>query len=584
MSVLRAVVLVAFALLALSSARSWLRHRSRAAAWLALAFGFLAAGLVMSRLTPLLPTDVQVVIQRLARVAIVAFPYLLFRFTATLDPPRRATAVAAGVVTAGVLAASVAIPASPDPAPAWYLAYLIAAIGTWTWLSSWVVWRLWRAGQGMQPTVARTRLRTLGGAAAVLNLALVAAGIGGMGGGSAAIVAGTQVVAVASAGLFYLAFAPPLFVRSAWRLSDERALWRAESKLVASTTKAEVVEGMLPHISHLLGGGPALFLDKAGRAYSFGEVPAELGERLRSWTPERDGAALVDGVALLQLGNGRLGVAATPFTPLFADDELEFTIWLGTLVDLALERVELHDSEREARNRAEQLTSELEALVFGLTHDLRNPIVAVLGYLDCLTEDYGPRLDEEGRHFLSRLRTNAEYMDRLIGDLLELSRVGRVQEDRQSVDLGGVADEVAGVLREGHPRSTIVVGPMPEVMISPARARQLLTNLIANALVHSGRPDVTITVRGVESSHPGRACVTVTDDGRGVPEPYRTKVFGLFERLEHGDKDKGDGTGIGLAMCQRIVTHAGGHIWIADSDKGTDVRMELPLAALGVTR
>jgi signal transduction histidine kinase len=578
MEILRTLVAVAFVLAAAVAVRLWWQRRSAPAAWLAGAFTVLALGVVESRLTTFVPGGLAVVLERLARMAVVAFPYLLFRFGVAFHPlgprPRRA----AGVLAAALMALSALIPQpAGDDVPAWYAGYVLAVVVVWTLLSTWVVLLLWRSGRG-QATVARRRMRTLAVAAAVLNAALVGAGISATAGAPAPVPELIQSTALLSAGLFYVAFAPPPFVRAAWRRVDERALWKAERDLMAATTSTEVVTSMLPHISHLLGGGGALFVDRRGRQLSYGSPPPSLRDHLaRDDTPVGESVATSSYVTL-SLRSGRLGVAASQVTPLFGSEEVELAGWLGTLTDLAMNRAELYDLERQARARAEELTGELEALVYGISHDLRSPIVSVLGYLDCLDEDQGHRLDDEGLHFLARLRVNAEYMDRLIADLLELSRVGRVEEQPEPVELSSLAEEIAAELSRDHPAATIEVGGLPVVRMGQTRARQLLENLMANAVVHSGRPDVTVRVATVESNGSGEACIAVSDDGQGIPTPYRDKVFGLFERLESTDKDAGSGTGIGLAMCRRIVEQLGGRIWIADSDSGTDVRIQLPLA------
>lgn len=578
MEMLRVVVAAAFALLALLTARLWWQKRSRPTAWLAGSFGALALGLVSGRVVGLLPETVQFVLDRASRVVLLAFPYLLFRFTASLDPPRRGIRAVAATLAGALVTSSALVPSPPpDSRPAWYLVFVVGALLAWTFLSAWVVWRLWRSGE-RQAAVARRRMRTLAVAAAVLNLALIVAGATSTAGTPPVVVATIQSIALLSAVLFYLGFAPPGFVRAAWRSKDERALWRAESGLVAARTRDEVVRGLLPHISHLLGGGPVLFVDRFGEERTYGDPSARQRERLASTHPLLEGAQVGEDAVVLNLQAGRLGVASSPFTPLFGTEEIELTQWLGSLMDLALDRVELHERERRARAMAEQLTRELESLVYGITHDLRNPIVSILGYLDCLAEDHGDRLDEEGWHYLTRLRTNASYMDRLIADLLALSRIGRVSEDAETVDLTAVAEEVGEQLRESWPEATITIDRLPSVLINPARARQLLTNLLTNALVHGGRADIKVRVESVEAERNGLGCFAVIDNGRGIPEAYRGKVFGLFERLDHGDKSGDEGTGIGLAMCQRIAIQAGGSIWVAGSSGGADVRVQLPLA------
>ncbi|MEX0659785.1 MAG: HAMP domain-containing sensor histidine kinase [Egibacteraceae bacterium] len=569
MDVLQLAVAVAFMLLGLTAVRLWWRNRSPTTAWLAWTLGALGAALFTGRLAPLLPDDVGATLARLQRVLLVAFPYLLFRFTASFQPVSRRILAAAGVLAGAVLAVTVVVsaPATEGPPPTWYLLYVAGVLVMWTLLSSWVVWRLWRSSRS-QSNVARLRLRTLALAVAMLNLALVLAGLS-VPEAPPALTTTIQAGALISALLFYAAFAPPALLRQAWRRKDEQALWRAEGDLMAAVTSREIAASMLPHVSRMLGDRPVLLQDESGEEFSHGTIPDALRARLMARDEPGPGAVTkTDDLVILELRGGRLGVMVTPVTPLFGRDELELLGRLGTMMNLALTRSEAFDREKAARAQAEESAAELEALVYGLSHDLRRPIVSVLGYADCLAEDYGPVLEGDGAHFLARLRRNVEHMDELIGDLLQLSRVGKVDEEPQPVDLTAVVRHASEELARQHPEATLEVGVLPTVMMNPTRAHQLFANLLSNALVHSGRPDVTVRVS--PAGTPGG--VTVADNGRGIPTADREKVFGLFQRLNA----TGTGTGIGLAMCRRIVEHAAGRIWITDSDEGTHVRVELP--------
>jgi signal transduction histidine kinase len=114
--------------------------------------------------------------------------------------------------------------------------------------------------------------------------------------------------------------------------------------------------------------------------------------------------------------------------------------------------------------------------------------------------------------------------------------------------------------------------------MNAVRARQLFTNLVENAARHGGRPDVHIRVTA-RLDRRGWTEVSVADDGVGIPEPYRERVFGIFERLEARDSTT-VGTGMGLAICRKIVEQVGGEMRIAPADAGTDIRMTLPLASV----
>lgn len=230
--------------------------------------------------------------------------------------------------------------------------------------------------------------------------------------------------------------------------------------------------------------------------------------------------------------------------------------------------------ERLARVGAERANAELESFVYTVSHDLNSPLISVLGYIDLLESDHAASLPEEAAFFLERIKSSSSFMQSLIRDLLELSRVGRVQTEPDAVDLEHLFEEITEEVRGGHADVAVDVSPgLPRVLMNPVRARQLFANLVHNSVKYAGRPDVRIEVAG-EINGNGLVTLSVSDNGPGIPPDKRDQVFGVFERLESGQ----DGTGMGLAVCKRIVETSGGRIWIADSADGTDVRVSIPIA------
>jgi PAS domain S-box-containing protein len=229
--------------------------------------------------------------------------------------------------------------------------------------------------------------------------------------------------------------------------------------------------------------------------------------------------------------------------------------------------------ERLSRIGVERANSELESFVYTVSHDLNSPLISLLGYLELLEQDAGPVIPDEANFYIERMRASAVFMQSLIKDLLELSRVGRVQTEPEKVDLNEVIGDIASEMQTSNPQVTIQAGDIPPVTINPVRARQLFANLIGNAVKYAKRPDVRIRVTAEPNSN-GLVSLSVADNGPGIPEEYRDRVFGVFERLENSE----EGTGIGLAVCKRIVETNGGQIWIADSDEGTDMRLTVPAA------
>ena len=318
----------------------WRRNRGRAAAWLALTFGDLAAvvlaALALAELTP--AGLAGQLATKLLLAAIFLFPYLLFRFTAALDRPSRRTELVAGGLAGVMVAATLVLPAMPapgEPRPSWLAAYLAVVVAQWTVTSLIVAVRLWRAGRG-QPTAARRRMRGLSTGATGLSLVIVVAGVAPAAGSSALTLA-TDVVTTCSAVMFYLAFAPPVLLRNAWRQPEQAMLRSAMGELKTVTQDAEVADCLLPHVVGMVGGQGAALLDRSGTVLgSHGHTPGL-----------DDGPGGNEPSVRLALDSGWLLVWGNPYTPVFGRQELELLQALGSLADLALERVRVATRDAE---------------------------------------------------------------------------------------------------------------------------------------------------------------------------------------------------------------------------------------------
>jgi signal transduction histidine kinase len=571
--VLQWVQRVAFVGLALVCLRLWQRQRTPAAGWVAATFATLAVVVLVGAVTG---EDAKLPgwFAGLILATLVLFPYCLHRFmTALVDPPRwiRRAAVA---LTAGIIVWSFLLPPFPEPGgplTGWFRAYVAGLLVQWSVLSLSVSIRLWRAGRG-EAGLPRRRMRLLALAASGLNVALVLTAAAGGGAETPAIELTVEVLALAGAGLFFVAFAPPLPLRMLWRRREEAALRDAAEALSAATSIEVMTSGLLPHVAPIFGGNAALLADVAGTPLAVFGMELDEAEEIGRGLASQGTAQIQPGLLALPLRSGWLVVKATPYTPFFGRDELELLSSIGVFVDLASERARLFEGERQARVGLERANTELEAFLYSVSHDLKSPLVSLSGYLEYLTEDFGEALGPAGREYLDRMSANATYMQDLIQDLLELSRVGRIQMEPAQVDLQRLVAEIATEAERGHPGLHVEIHPLPSVLINPLRARQLFTNLLDNAANHGGRDDLHVRVTATETAD-GGVQVAVADDGIGVPAGYREKVFGVFERL---DGRRGKGTGIGLAICRKIAEHMGGRIWIAPSDEGADVRIELP--------
>jgi PAS domain S-box-containing protein len=213
-----------------------------------------------------------------------------------------------------------------------------------------------------------------------------------------------------------------------------------------------------------------------------------------------------------------------------------------------------------AKANAEHAIRELESFSYSVAHDLRAPLRAIDGFSQALFEDYGPRLDEEGRRYLVRVREAAQRMAQLIDDLLTLSRVTRTELRRSRIDLSALAATLLAELQrlEPHRRVELVIAPGVFADADPQLAAIALDNLLGNAWKFtSRRADARIEL-GVRSEA-GELTYFVRDNGAGFDMAYRDKLFGVFQRLH--TEIEFPGTGVGLATVARIAARHRGRIW-----------------------
>jgi signal transduction histidine kinase len=274
--------------------------------------------------------------------------------------------------------------------------------------------------------------------------------------------------------------------------------------------------------------------------------------------------------------HSRVVVERSAYTPVFGADEESLLRSLAGHLDMALGRIAAFEASEAARLDAQRAAERLHQLVYGISHDLKNPLVTVMGFAGLLAEE-ADGLSQDGRMFLSRIQASTGYMQRLIDDLLQLSRVGRTECDPTDVDLRQLVEDIGSDIQARYPGVSVACHDDATLRINPVRARQLLINLIENAARH-GRRDrlhVQVTARCRDD---GFVDLLVTDDGVGVPPEHREKVFGIFERLDGFSTDS-EGTGVGLTICRRIAEDLSGSIEILDSQVGTHVRVVLPRSA-----
>ena len=224
---------------------------------------------------------------------------------------------------------------------------------------------------------------------------------------------------------------------------------------------------------------------------------------------------------------------------------------------------------RLAQQALERTNAELAQFAYVASHDLSEPLRMVSSYLQLLRRRYHGQIDEDADEFIDFAVEGANRMRALIEDLLAYSRAGRGAEPRP-MDLGHVMADVLSSLAAAvaDARAQISVGPMPMVLGDRLSLAQLLQNLVANALKFRSGPRACVWIEA-ERVHDAMWRVTVADDGIGIDPRHRDRVFKMFQRLH--DREAFEGTGIGLAICRKIVERQGGEIRVDGREGGGSV-------------
>jgi PAS domain S-box-containing protein len=261
------------------------------------------------------------------------------------------------------------------------------------------------------------------------------------------------------------------------------------------------------------------------------------------------------------------------------DGSYRWLLWMATPVpDRGLVYATARDitERKEAEVALRQANAELEAFSYSVSHDLRAPLRAIDGFARTLTLDAAPTLGPENLRLLEVIRSSAKQMGQLIDDLLAFSRLSRKSLDAADVDLAALARAVVEEVRKagGRPGVEVVVAPLPPTRGDPAMLHQALFNLVDNAMKFTRHQPAARIEIGTRAEN-GESIYYVRDNGAGFDMRYAAKLFGVFQRLHRTDEF--EGTGVGLALVQRIVHRHGGRVWAEGAvDRGATFYFTLP--------
>jgi PAS domain S-box-containing protein len=235
--------------------------------------------------------------------------------------------------------------------------------------------------------------------------------------------------------------------------------------------------------------------------------------------------------------------------------------------------------EKRVLERTAQLEAangELEAFSYSVSHDLRTPLITIEGFIRLLLKRYSPQLDEKGQQFLNAIQKSTKQMGQLINDLLALSRLKRQEYNVAPIDMGELSRAVFSELKMINPgrKLKFIARHLPGTQGDASLMHQVFMNLLSNAIKFSRKSDVAIIETGGFEGKDENTYY-VKDNGVGFDMRDADKLFGVFQRFHSADEY--EGTGIGLAIVQRIITRHGGRVWAEGKvDKGATFYFTLP--------
>jgi signal transduction histidine kinase len=403
---------------------------------------------------------------------------------------------------------------------------------------------------------------------------------------------------------FYLGFLPPAWLREAWQMREVRKLLAAlaqmetrerldgnavllcqsamgavggsDARLVIRddggwrvvTPRGEAAQGTLSDVS--LERIEALLSAETPRDL---EPTSHLGPEISSWIQAVQ-ARRVLAVPVLSPGRrwGMLLVALRD-VPLFLEDDLELVRLLCDQIAMRLDADAYLHVQHRLLERIEKANEELEQFAVVVSHDLQEPLRMVASYVSLLERRYGEALDQDARDFLAYAAEGAGRMQDLIRDLLAYARARTEALEFRMVDLDEILARVQADLRSAIEESGAVLthDPLPTLEAFEVQMVQLFQNLVGNALKFAGSEPPRIHVSALDRDAHWE--ILVRDHGVGIDPRYAKQIFGVFKRVPGRDVP---GTGIGLAICRRIVERHGGSIWADPAEGGgTEIRFTL---------
>ena len=575
----------AFVLLALAALIDWVHHRDSRRSHLALAFGSLAAlVLISSALGQAGAFD-----QALTDVAAVVFllsGYALLMFRDSFIPlgvvTRRAVGIA--IVAVALFTIIVQLPADPQQrhGPLHSIA-LVAVLTTWSLCVIEPIFRLWLASNH-RPAVESARLRALSLGYAALVAEIIVVTLAGSAAQDSTFVLVTDIVTLAIVPLLYVSFSPPTWLRWFWRQPEEDAFRNAfHDLLLFSPDRATLAHRALAWATRLVGGASAFIVDSDGsilaahdmtfdeaRATAAGAtLPLPGGPRA---IPSRPASRFAIPLHM-QEGEGSMIILSGAFTPMFGDDELVRLKQYAGSITAGLDRVSLN-------SRIASLEKVKTEFLNVASHELRGPMTVIKGYLTMLEAGSVGDLSPQTRSVLHLLVTKSDEVNWMLDQMVEAARLeeGRLALHKLPSDLVELTESaIEGITHLLGKHELTVDKPTRaiEAEVDPDRIQIVVKNLVSNAAKYSpagGHIRVRISDNGL-------AKVAVTDEGIGIAVEDQARLFTRFVRIETKSTVGISGTGLGLWLSREIARMHDGDLTVESTPgRGSTFTLQLPLS------
>ena len=586
LNLLRYAVSAGFVALSLVILVDWLRFRERSRGYLALAIGLLGITALLGRVTPFLGPGFKLALTDLTILTLMGSAYVLLLFRDTFVPltPRIRVVALIAVVAASAFDLAVRRPGAGQPTISQTVA-LIFLVLVWAGCVLEPIARLWVASKG-KPAVQRARLRALSAGYAGLVIVMLVAGIGGSA-RTPAVEFVTQGLALLVVPLLYASFAPPRWLRRAWRDTEEGKLRGAiQDLLLFSPDRATLAQRGAEWAGRLVGADGVAVIEPNGELLAIHGMSGEDARQLAGKANPNGQPTLVGSAGstrpnaiamrlLLDTGPGALVVASGPFTPLFGSDEMIRLWYYATNITVALDRARM--TERMAA--LERTKSQFLNLA---SHELRSPLGVINGYLSMLEQGSLGQLKEPGVRAIQVLKAKALEMNLLVGQMLEAARLedGRLALKKDRIDLRRVAREaIDGTSPLASEKHRLVLDSATDPVFVIGDGDRLMTivgNLLENAIKYSPRGGV-IHCTVLEDG--GSGVIKVRDDGVGIAPEDLTRLFNRFERIHNRETSHVGGTGLGLYLSRELARQHGGDLSVeSKANTGSTFTLRVPIA------